>query len=210
MALTDLLSPTDFSRSFSLSILDDNGAYLHIKTSSNNSIEFLISRDPSLVIPQLFHRYVTGKKVFFNNHQMNLTRPNPNLTYSIHFELHPSYSNLSYLLLHRFDQQDASPILFCPSSKNGQYVHFLDNNQTADHQFITYALRELTSTEKTDFCSHPDLSRSLLPLTTHSVIFSSNYSIRVYQSGCFYLNSNNSWQSDGLLVSIENCFHVNV
>ncbi len=32
--------------------------------------------------------------------------------------------------------------------------------------------------------------------------FSSNYEIRIYQSGCFYLDSNNQWQSDGLLVSV--------
>jgi hypothetical protein len=32
--------------------------------------------------------------------------------------------------------------------------------------------------------------------------FSSNYEIRIYQSGCFYLDLNYNWQSDGLLVNL--------
>lgn len=30
--------------------------------------------------------------------------------------------------------------------------------------------------------------------------FSSNYQIRLYQSACFYLDLDNNWQSDGLVV----------
>jgi hypothetical protein len=217
MALADLFAHTDFSRSFSLSILDPNGTDLRIETSSTNPVEFFIPRDPNLVIPRMSNHNVTRKNVLFNYHQVNLTQPNPNLTYSIHFELRPSDSNLSYLLIHRFDHQpqpdvfDGSPKLFCCSSdltKDGEYVHFLDNNQTANHQFIIYALRELTSREAIDFCSHQNLTESPLSIPNQPTIFSSDYSVRVYQSGCFYLDSNNNWQSDGLFVSIENLFAI--
>ena len=32
--------------------------------------------------------------------------------------------------------------------------------------------------------------------------FTSDYEIRTYTSGCYYLDSNNHWQSDGLIVSL--------
>jgi len=35
----------------------------------------------------------------------------------------------------------------------------------------------------------------------NNIQFSSDYSIRIYTSGCYYLNNNNNWQSDGLTVS---------
>jgi hypothetical protein len=215
MALADPFSHTDFSRSFSLSILDPNGTDLRIETTSTNPVEFLIPRDPNLVISRMSNHNVTGKNVLFNYHQVNLTQLNLNLTYSIHFELRPSHSNLSYLLIYRFDHQpklyafDGSSKLFCSSNdstKDGDYVHFLDNNQTVNHQFIIYAIREMTAKEKNDFCSNPNLSQSLLSMINEPMIFSSNYSIRVYQSGCFYLDSNNHWQSNGLLVSRENIY----
>ncbi len=38
--------------------------------------------------------------------------------------------------------------------------------------------------------------------------FSENYQIRIYLSGCFYLDEYHNWQSDGLLVRFfcEKCF----
>jgi hypothetical protein len=32
--------------------------------------------------------------------------------------------------------------------------------------------------------------------------FTSNYELRIYTSGCYYLDTNNNWQSDGLVVSL--------
>jgi hypothetical protein len=39
-----------------------------------------------------------------------------------------------------------------------------------------------------------------LPISDQSSNFTSNYELRVYTSGCYYLDSNNNYQSDGLLV----------
>jgi len=38
----------------------------------------------------------------------------------------------------------------------------------------------------------------------NSCNFSSNYELRIYTSGCCYLDLNNNWKSDGLMVSIPN------
>lgn len=37
-----------------------------------------------------------------------------------------------------------------------------------------------------------------------NIQFSSDYSIRMYTSGCYYLDNQNNWQSDGLTVSKHN------
>ena len=81
------------------------------------------------------------------------------------------------------------------------HSHFLDNHQTADHHSIVYGIRELTDEESTRHC----LNRTQ-PTFTESVRFTSNYSLRMYQSACLYLDSNHQWQSKGLLVRMTEYF----
>jgi hypothetical protein len=50
-------------------------------------------------------------------------------------------------------------------------------------------------------------SKLNLSITNQSFQFSSNYKLRFYQSACFYLDSNNNWQSDGLLVIMFTSYH---
>jgi hypothetical protein len=73
--------------------------------------EFFIPRDPNLFIPPMFRQNVTSftnqKKQLFHFHHIILTQNNPNLTFSLHFELHPLNTNLSYLLIYRFDHPPA-------------------------------------------------------------------------------------------------------
>jgi hypothetical protein len=33
--------------------------------------------------------------------------------------------------------------------------------------------------------------------------FTSNYYLRIFTSGCYYLDQNNNWQSDGLFVCLN-------
>ena len=51
-----------------------------------------------------------------------------------------------------------------------------------------------------DFCSNLSLN-SNPPITNERFNFTSNYQLRVYTSGCYYLDQNNQWKSDGLMVS---------
>jgi hypothetical protein len=80
------------------------------------------------------------------------------------------------------------------------YTYFIDNQQTFDHQSVVFGIRELNSTEIEDYCSNLSTNNSL-PISNKPANFSSNYELRVYTSGCYYLDSNNKWQSVGLLVS---------
>jgi hypothetical protein len=80
------------------------------------------------------------------------------------------------------------------------YTYFIDNQQTSGHQSIVFGLRELNSTEMIDVCSNSSLNNP--PITNQRLNFTSNYQLRIYTSGCYYSDTNNNWQSDGLVVSI--------
>ena len=108
-----------------MSILDKNGNNIHINTNFTNLVEFFIPRDPNLIIPPMFLQNVTSnneQNFLFNYHLINLTKTNPNLTYSSHFELHPLNINLSYLLIYKFDDKPQLNSMngwkfLCPLSK---------------------------------------------------------------------------------------------
>jgi hypothetical protein len=81
------------------------------------------------------------------------------------------------------------------------YTYFIDNQQTSGHQSIVFGLRELNSTETIDVCSITSIN-SNAPITNEQLNFTSNYELRIYTSGCYYLDTNNNWRSDGLEVSL--------
>ncbi len=81
------------------------------------------------------------------------------------------------------------------------YKYFIDNQQTPGHQSIVFGLRELNSTETTDVCSITSRNTNP-PITNQRLNFTSNYQLRIYTSGCYYLDASNNWQSDGLMVSL--------
>jgi hypothetical protein len=68
---------------------------------------------------------------------------------------------------------------------------------TINHESLIFGLRELNSTEMNDFCSNQSINNP--PISDEPFNFTSNYKLRIYTSGCYYLDSNN-WQSNGLLV----------
>jgi hypothetical protein len=78
------------------------------------------------------------------------------------------------------------------------YTYFINNQKTFGHQSLIFGLRELNSTEILDICSNSSINNP--PITNEQFNFTSNYQLRIYTSGCYYLDSNNNWQSDGLIV----------
>ncbi|CAF1543304.1 unnamed protein product, partial [Rotaria sordida] len=70
--------------------------------------------------------------------------------------------------------------------------------RTQSHQSLVFDLRELNSTESVNYCSNSQLINP--PITNKRFNFTSNYELRIYISGCYYLNKNNQWKSDGLRV----------
>ncbi|UJR08126.1 hypothetical protein I4U23_012402 [Adineta vaga] len=204
-------SNTNMSRLISLSIFDKTGNEISIQTNSDNPIRFIIPRDPNLLIPSMNLQNVismnsTDHHLLFHLHYINITNALP---ISIHFEMRSLDPTLAYLFIFKFDQ---TPLLnssinlidgwslLCPSRMNeSMFTYFIDNQQTIGRQSLIFGLRELNSTESLQFCSN-NSSQNDLPITDHRFNFTSNYELRIYTSGCYYLDSNNNWKSDGLRV----------
>jgi len=116
------LSYTNFSRSLTFSIVNENGNEISILT--NNSIELIIPRDPNLIFPEMILQNVTNfnQSFYFKFIHLKDLKQNENLTISIHFEIEPLNLSVAYLFIYQFDKQiqlnrlDDSQI-FCPSSK---------------------------------------------------------------------------------------------
>ena len=215
-------SNTDLSRSISLSLLDQNGNDLGFSLNENQFIRFLVPRDPNVEIPEMNLQNVTSINLssyhlIFNYHFINITTIS--LPISVHIEIQPiDINNLSYLFIYKFDdkpQLNSSLELidgwtiFCPSklTSNNLYTYFLDNQQTQNHQSLIFALRELSSDESVEYCSTNN-SISQMPITDESVNFTSDYSLRIYTSGCYYFDSKiNKWKSDGLIVGSQTNYY---
>ncbi|UJR06735.1 hypothetical protein I4U23_011024 [Adineta vaga] len=209
-------SNTNLSTSISLTILDDNGQDIPIKTSDNNSIEIIIPRDVNLIMPSMILYNVTSINTtddyhyhhhqLFYYHYFNITT---SLPISVHLEIHPLNMNLSYLLISRFDgipqlnssiNQIDSWTLLCPSALTNQnvYTYFYDNQQTFNHHSLVIGLRELDSIS---YCSN-SLFINQPPISDEMYNFTANYQLRVYTSGCYYLDNTNEWKADGLTVGL--------
>ena len=74
------------------------------------------------------------------------------------------------------------------------YTYFLDNQLTQNHQSLVFGLRELNST----YCFNSSSMNP--PITNQRYNFTSNYELRIYSSGCYYLDENNQWNGKGLRV----------
>ncbi|CAF2863540.1 unnamed protein product [Rotaria sp. Silwood2] len=156
----------------------------------------------------------------FNHHFIDITQSqwNNNRTVALTFEMHPLNISLAYLLIYRFDNspQLNSSInqidgwtLFCPSNltNDSLYTYFLNNQQTSGHQSVIFGLRELNSTEFYSYCMNSSINSP--PITNQPFNFTSNYELRSYTACCYYLNSNNIWQTDGLLVGSQTNHYQN-
>ncbi|CAF0773839.1 unnamed protein product [Adineta steineri] len=206
-------SNTNLSRSISLSIIDQNGDEISFKVNENNSIKLIIPRDPNLLISSMYLQNVTSinstiNNLLFNYHYINITS---SLPISVHFEIHSLNTNLAYLFIYKFDQtpQLNSSInlidgwtMFCPFNLTNDdvYRYFIDNQQTPGHQSLIFGIRELNSTEMNNYCLNNSSINTSLPITDEPFNFTSNYELRIYTSGCYYLDENNNWKSDGLIV----------
>ncbi|UJR18137.1 hypothetical protein I4U23_005037 [Adineta vaga] len=215
-----LSSNTNLSRLISFSLLDQNQNELFIETNENQSIEIIIPRDPNLIIPSMISQNVTSMNsihhnLLFHYHYLNITSTHP---ISIHWQIEPLNISVAYLFIYKFDQipQLNSSIneidgwtLFCPFDLTNEsiYQYFIDNQHTVDHQSIIFGLRELNSTEINRVCVNS--STKYLPITNQRFNFTSNYQMRIYTSGCYYLDKMNQWKSDGLIVgSLTNLYQT--
>lgn len=123
----------NLSTLLSISLVDENSEELEVKTIDQNCIEFFIPRDVNLEISSMFLQNVSSNSTNqimnnndqFNLHWINITQMNSNVSFSIHFEMHPLNESLSYMLIYKFDQipqlnssfeQIDGWTIFCPQS----------------------------------------------------------------------------------------------
>ena len=201
---SQLSSNTNLSTSISLSILDQNGNQISIQTKQTNPIEIFIPRDPNLLIPRMILQNVTNRtehQQLFNLHYVNLTS---SLSISVHLEfLSVNEKNVSYLLIYKFDQipqlnQIDGWTILCHLNQTNISTYFLDNQQTRNHRSLVFGLRELTENQSLNYCYNSQQINP--PMIQQPFHFTSNYLLRIYTSGCYYLDENNEWKDDGLTV----------
>ncbi len=68
------------------------------------------------------------------------------------------------------------------------YTFYLNNEEISNHYSLIFTLKELNSTNCVENFDLRDY-------------FISDFYLRIYTSGCYYLDQNNYWQSNGLIVS---------
>ena len=85
-------------------------------------------------------------------------------------------------------------------SKEGLYTFFIDNHRTSNHHSVIFGLRELNSSEKSQFCSNLSPMSKDPPLPNEQFNFTFDYELRLFTSACFYLDDNQQWKSDRLTV----------
>ena len=78
------------------------------------------------------------------------------------------------------------------------YSYYIDNEQTVDHHFLIFGLRELTSDEILIYCSSKTNHQP--PIVNEDSRFTTDYQLRIYSSSCFYMDNTNQWKSDELIV----------
>ena len=122
-----------FSRSISLALVDEEGNEIAFRRKSDPPVEISIPRDPSLGIPPMALQNVTAMNEtnaprLFHLHLIDLSERAADW-FALHLEMHPLSSNVSYLLIYKFDR---SPVLnssfqemdgwtlFCPSSERNE------------------------------------------------------------------------------------------
>lgn len=130
-------SNTNYSRSLSLSLFDENGKEIVAKKISHE-IELIIPRDPQMKVPPLIYENVSNHTESFRWKSINLRelQTNPNLSFSLHFQFFPvmNRTKIAYAFVYQFDQSpqfdrlDGSTLL-CPSTINDEILSTYIDNQ---------------------------------------------------------------------------------
>ncbi|CAF3550581.1 unnamed protein product [Rotaria sp. Silwood1] len=130
--ITSLSQILNKNHSRIINIAVENEHEIPIKLSKDHPIEFIIPRDINMVMPPMSWQNVTlinnnRHDSPFNLHLINMThsQSNTNLTVSLHIEISPANTNISYMFIYKFDsasrldsivEQIDGWTLFCQSS----------------------------------------------------------------------------------------------
>ncbi|CAF4931506.1 unnamed protein product, partial [Rotaria sp. Silwood1] len=87
--------------------------------------------------------------------------------------------------------------LFCPhDNEKDPYSLFFNNTRIKNHHMVVLGIREV---DTKSYCFDKNLTFPWL-YDQKKVHFTDDYSLRVFMSGCYYLDENNEWRADNLIV----------
>ena len=121
----------NLSRLISLSLVDEGGNEIPIRTSVHQPVEMIIPRDPSFRLPPMSLHNVTSLSndslhhLPFNLHSVAL---NQTSSFALHLEVQPLTANLSYLMIYRFDR--------APTRVTSCFAFVVDSGETFDFSII--------------------------------------------------------------------------
>ena len=77
------------------------------------------------------------------------------------------------------------------------FLFFLNVSQTNNKGFVGYGVRELTLNETNSYCSNQNLKTvQIVSLIKSQVIFTSDFMVRSFTSGCYYYSTiTGKWSS---------------
>jgi hypothetical protein len=202
---------------------------IQVTTNLTYPILLTLARDPSIVIPQFIQQnFSVFSDLDLAENQLavyNFSLSSPNS--SFHFHLQPDKLNTSYLLVLKYDDL---PVINTTVQVYDSFTVACGNldlkSEANDQFFVLFAsmsanqylassigvgVRELHPTEIETLCFNrtansaiPVLDTTNLTNATFETLFTTNYSIRAYSSGCYYLDPQSGmWRSDGMDVLAE-------
>lgn len=195
-----------FSNSISLKFFNSEKMEIQIKRSIK-PIHLYIPRDPSLSISEFYH---VNTSEFENNTQYLASKFDlSTVNASLHIQLMPSDKITAYfmaiklgrvpVITKNFSDFDKWQI-FCPDqqeiSKNKSYLFFM--NQTEINGFkgsVGVFLRELSADELDEYCVSKLKTHDQIPEFISNVTFNSDFYLKFFSSGCYYLNDETGWWS---------------
>ena len=226
-----------FSRSITFSLYDETNLEVAV-TNQLEPIDLWISRDPSVPIQSFKLVDALNANQSQSNSSSNSSSPfqlingflvsGLNLAgsnASIHIQIKPASKSLSYLALLKFGD---NPILnennkyfdvlslYCPDDlvkeeNDSFYLMFANMSRVNAHKgYVGFSIIEMNTTDLD--CQNKSVNsiETLIKLIKEKDNFTDNFWLRVYSSGCYYMNtSSNVWTSYGMeILADSNLTHT--
>ena len=203
------------SKSIEFSIYDEEATEILVQNQSN-PFEIWIEKhvqDDSFQLVNITLN-TTNNGQFINGAYVNGFKLN-GANQSIHIQLKPNNFNKSYLVLVKFGDNPTLKSndlfnIFCPqdlNSINGVYLTFANMSKVNGYKgYVGYSIIELNQTSFD--CTNKSLNLNVINL--NDSLFSDNFRVKVYSSGCYYMDTlTNKWMSYGMeILSDSNNTHV--
>lgn len=211
------------SQMISISFHEDKKE-LAVSNQTATPIKISIPRNGALQIPTFEYVNKSNTTVLNAlNQLLTFGKDIKSANSSIHFNLKPDNLKISYLLVLKYGKVPQVNNLYqdydyykiaCPHDlltevEDNVNFHLLFGNISANKiqsKFVGIGIRELSDNEHIEYCVNRTVPNRIPILNTDSEFdnLTSNYSIRLYTSGCYYFNKDMAvWSTEGVEVLEE-------